>query len=38
MEAESFQGDIELRRPAEMREHQKEKEKDKDHEMEQEEP
>ena len=40
MEAESFQGDIDLRRPAEMRERQKDKDKDKDrnHEMENEEP
>ena len=39
MEAESFQGDIELRRPSEMREQQqRHKDKDKDHEMENEEP
>ena len=37
MEAESFQGDIQLRRPAEMRE-QQQRHKDKDHEMENEEP
>ncbi len=32
MEAESFQGDINLRRPSEMRMHHKDKDKDKDHE------
>jgi DUF4097 and DUF4098 domain-containing protein YvlB len=32
MEAESFQGDIELRRPSEMQMHHKDKDKDKEHE------